>query len=184
MARSSDRGNDASQRRSIHLPEHERGWDTTASRSARDKAASEAGALAKVKIDLGDEQFVYRISCSECVVRAGRNWSAYRPGGDNGFMAAMDRWMFHLNDKHPAANAPCITFLSAAEQRLHQRREQQEVDPTVPRGGQISAVVDRTKAKRARRDAARPSASTTRSGAMWPSLRGGCAGAQPRRYRL
>lgn len=118
----------------------------TASRSARErKAASEAGPLAKVTIDLdADEQFVYKISCSECVVRAGRNWSAYRPGSDNGFMAAMDRWIFHLNEKHPATDAPCMAFLSAAEQRLHHRREQQEGQPTVPRGGQTSAAGDRT----------------------------------------
>ena len=102
----------------------------TASRSARErKAASEAGPLAKVKIDLdADKQFVYKISCSECVVRGSRNWSAYRPGGDNGFMAAMDRWIFHLNEKHPGTDAPCMAFLSAAQQRLHQRREKQEAD--------------------------------------------------------
>ena len=97
----------------------------TASRSARErKAALEAGPLAKVKIDLGaDNQFVYKISCTECVVGGGTHWSAYRRGEDNGFMAAMDRWIFHLNEKHPGADAPCLAFLSAAEQRLHQRRE-------------------------------------------------------------
>ena len=102
----------------------------TASRSARErKAASEAGPLAKVKIDLdSDKRFVYKISCSECTVRGSRNWSAYRPGGDNGFMAAMDRWIFHLNEKHPGADPPCMAFLSAAQQRLHQRREKQEAD--------------------------------------------------------
>lgn len=104
----------------------------TASRSARErKAASEAGPLAKVKIDLdADKQFVYKISCSECVVRGGRNWSAYRPGGDNGFMAAMDRWIFHLNEKHPGADAPCMAFLPAAQQRLHQWREKRETQAT------------------------------------------------------
>ena len=104
----------------------------TASRTARErKAASEAGPLAKVKIDLdAHKQFVYKISCSECVVRGSRNWSAYRPGGDNGFMAAMDRWIFHLNERHPGADAPCMAFLSAAQQRLHQRRVKQETDPT------------------------------------------------------
>jgi hypothetical protein len=103
----------------------------TASRSARErKASSEAGPLAKVKIDLdADKRFVYKISCSECVVRGGRNWSAYRPGGDNGFMAAMDRWIFHLSEKHPSADAPCMAFLSAARLRLHQRREKQEAEP-------------------------------------------------------
>lgn len=104
----------------------------TASRSARErKAASEAGALAKVKIDLDeDKRFVYKISCSKCVVRGDRKWSAYRPGGDNGFMAAMDRWIFHLNEKHPGADAPCMAFLPAAQQRLHERREGHEVEST------------------------------------------------------
>lgn len=106
----------------------------TASRSARErKAASEAGPLAKVRIDVGaDKQFVYKISCSECVVRGGRSWSAYRPGGDNGFMAAMDRWIFHLNEKHPGADAPCMAFLPAAQRRLHHRREEQSAEPTGP----------------------------------------------------
>lgn len=98
----------------------------TASRSARErKAAAEAGPLARVKIDVdGHEQFVYKISCSACVVREGRSWSAYRPGDDNGFMAAMDRWIFHLNEKHPGAEAPCLAFLPAAQQRLHEQREE------------------------------------------------------------
>lgn len=99
----------------------------TATRSARErKAAAEAGPLARVKIDLDEhQQFVYKISCSACVVRNGRSWSAYRPGDDNGFMAAMDRWTFHLNEKHPGAEAPCMAFLPAAQQRLHERREEQ-----------------------------------------------------------
>ncbi len=98
----------------------------TASRSAREKkAGAEAGPLARVKIDLdADRQFVYKISCTECVARGRLSWSAYRPGGDNGFMAAMDRWIFHLEEKHPAADAPCLAYLSAAQQRLHQRREE------------------------------------------------------------
>ena len=98
----------------------------TASRAARErKAAAEAGPLAKVKIDLDAHgQFVYKISCSACVVRGNRSWSAYRPGADNGFMAAMDRWVFHLKEKHPDTDAPCMAFLSAAEQRLQTRREQ------------------------------------------------------------
>ncbi|HEU4511790.1 MAG TPA: hypothetical protein VFR87_01660 [Nocardioidaceae bacterium] len=106
----------------------------TASRSARErKAASEAGPLARVKIDLdADKRFVYKISCSECVVRGGRSWSAYRPGGDNGFMAAMDRWVLHLNEKHPGSDAPCMEFLSAAQQRLHLRREEREANRTGP----------------------------------------------------
>ncbi len=111
----------------------------TASRSARErKAASEAGPLARVKIDLdGQGQFVYKISCSVCIVRGHLNWSAYRPGGDNGFMAAMDRWIFHLNEKHPGTDAPCMAFLSAAQQRLHQRRETQEANQTA-----LSADID------------------------------------------
>ena len=105
----------------------------TASRSAREKkAASEAGPLARVKIDLDrHNQFIYKISCSMCVVKGHRNWSAYRPGADNGFMAAMDRWIFHLNEKHPGADAPCMAFLSGAEQRLQERRENQEDSSTV-----------------------------------------------------
>jgi hypothetical protein len=97
----------------------------TASRSARErKAAVEAGPLAKVRIDLDErKQFVYKISCTTCRVRDRRAWSAYRPGEDNGFMAAMDRWIFHLNEKHPGADAPCLAFLPAAQQRLHERRE-------------------------------------------------------------
>jgi hypothetical protein len=97
----------------------------TASRSAREKKASaEAGPLAKVRIDLdGQQQFVYKISCTVCEVKGRRNWSAYRPGGDNGFMAAMDRWIFHLHEKHTGAEAPCLAFLPAAQQRLHERRE-------------------------------------------------------------
>jgi hypothetical protein len=100
----------------------------TASRSAREKkAASEAGPLAKVKIDLDeDKQFVYKISCTVCLAKGHRNWSAYRAGGDNGFMAAMDRWTFHLTEKHPGSDAPCMAFLPAAQQRLHERRTSQE----------------------------------------------------------
>jgi hypothetical protein len=50
----------------------------TASRSARErKAAAEAGPLARVKIDLdADQQFVYKITCTECVVAGARSWSA------------------------------------------------------------------------------------------------------------
>lgn len=104
----------------------------TASRSARErKAAAEAGPLAKVRIDLdASKQFVYKISCSVCVVRGDRTWSAYRPGEDNGFMAAMDRWIFHLSERHPDAEAPCLAFLPAARQRLHERRLAREPDAT------------------------------------------------------
>jgi hypothetical protein len=103
----------------------------TASRSAREKKASvEAGPLAKVRIDLDAErQFVYKITCTACVARGRSSWSAYRPGGDNGFMAAMDRWIFHLTEKHPDADAPCLAFLPAAQQRLHERREQRDQQP-------------------------------------------------------
>ena len=103
----------------------------TASRAARErKAATEAGPLARVKIDLdAQQQFVYKISCSECVAKGHRHWSAYRPGGDNGFMAAMDRWIFHLHEKHPGTDAPCLAFLPAAQQRLHEWRHEQEAGP-------------------------------------------------------
>ena len=96
----------------------------TASRAARErKAAAEAGPLAKVRIELdAGNQLVYKIGCTECVVRGHLSWSAYRPGGDNGFLAAMDRWTFHLTEKHPGAEAPCLAFLPAAQQRLHERR--------------------------------------------------------------
>ena len=97
-----------------------------ASRSARErKAAADAGSLAKVKIDLGaDKQFVYKISCSECVAKSGSRWSTYRPAADNAYMAAMDRWIFHLDEKHPGVEAPCMTYLPEAQGRLHERREQ------------------------------------------------------------
>ena len=96
-----------------------------ASRSARErKAATQAGSLARVKIDLdGDQQFLYRISCTSCRAKEHRAWSTHRPGGDNGFMAAMDRWTFHLVETHPGEDAPCLAFLAEAQQRLHERRE-------------------------------------------------------------
>ncbi|CAN5250536.1 hypothetical protein BH09ACT12_BH09ACT12_06850 [soil metagenome] len=103
-----------------------------ASRAARErKAAAEAGPLGQVKIDLdADGSFVYKISCTACTTRAGakgdRPWSAYRIGADNGFMAAMDRWTFHLHEQHPESDAPCLAYLPAAQQRLHERRLQQE----------------------------------------------------------
>ena len=98
-----------------------------ASRSARErKAAVEAGPLATVKIDLdAEQQFAYKIACTTCVAKGHRKWSAYRPGGDNGYLAAMDRWTFHLTEKHPGTEAPCLAFLPAAQQRLHERRRQQ-----------------------------------------------------------
>ena len=50
-------------------------------------------------------------------------------------MAAMDRWTFHLNEKHPGADAPCMAFLPAAQQRLHERREQHDEAATLPATG-------------------------------------------------
>ena len=99
-----------------------------ASRSARQrKAAADAGPLARVRIDLGaDNQFVYKITCSTCVAKGGRSWSTYRSGADNAYLAAMDRWIFHLDEKHAGAQAPCLTFLPEAQGRLHERREQRE----------------------------------------------------------
>ena len=96
-----------------------------ASRSARArKAAVEGGPLATVKIDVGeDQQFVYKIACTTCTAKGHRKWSTYRPGSENGYLAAMDRWTFHLNEKHPESDAPCLAYLEAAEQRLHERRQ-------------------------------------------------------------
>lgn len=96
-----------------------------ASRSARArKAAEQGGPLARVTIDLdAEKQFVYKIGCSTCRAKGHRAWSTYRPGEDNGFMAAMDRWTFHLVEKHPGVEAPCLAFLGEAQQRLHERRE-------------------------------------------------------------
>ncbi|MBL0748766.1 hypothetical protein JI751_14190 [Nocardioides sp. G10] len=96
-----------------------------ASRSARErKAGTQAGPLARVKIDLdGEQQFLYRISCATCTARGHRPWSTHRAGADNGFLAAMDRWIFHLVEKHPDEDAPCLAFRAEAEQRLHERRE-------------------------------------------------------------
>lgn len=85
--------------------------------------------MARVQIDVdAHQQFVYKISCSECVVRGHVHWSAYRPGCDNGFMAAMDRWIFHLRERHPGTDAPCLAHLAAAEQRLHEQRGKQDAD--------------------------------------------------------
>lgn len=96
-----------------------------ASRSARErKAAAEAGPLARVRIDVdAQDQFVYKISCTECLAKGHRSWSAYRPGEDNGYLAAMDRWTFHLVERHPDSDAPCLAYLPAAQQRLQERRE-------------------------------------------------------------
>ena len=96
-----------------------------ASRSARErKAAAQAGSLAQVKIDLdGEQQFLYRISCTTCTARGHRAWSTHRAGADNGFMAAMDRWILHLTSRHPDAEAPCLAYLPEARARLHERRD-------------------------------------------------------------
>jgi hypothetical protein len=99
-----------------------------ASRSARErKAAVDAGPLAKAKIEVGaDKAFVYTITCTSCVARPGRAWSTYRAGRDNAYLAAMDRWTFHLSEKHPGAEAPCLAYLSEAQGRLHAIREGRE----------------------------------------------------------
>ena len=96
-----------------------------ASRAARErKTAVDAGPLARVKIDLGaDDQFVYKISCRECIGKADRPWSVYRRGEDNGYMAAMDRWILHLVGKHPDAEAPCLAYLAEAQRRLQEQRD-------------------------------------------------------------
>lgn len=100
-----------------------------ASRSARQrKAAAEAGELALVRIDLApDESYAYKVTCTECEVpRPGtgtRPWSTRRPGEDNGYMAAMDRWIFHLLEKHPGTQAPCLQYADEARTRLQARRD-------------------------------------------------------------
>src|ERR1044072_2289608 len=98
----------------------------TASRSARQrKAAAEAGPLATVRIDVdGQQQLVYKIGCSVCTGKQRGGGSGYRPGAANGFRAAMALCIFPLAEKPPGADAPCLAFLPAAQQRLHERREQ------------------------------------------------------------
>lgn len=99
-----------------------------ASRSARRrKAQLDAGPLAVVRIEVGpDGQFVYKINCTECTnPRPGsgeRPWGTQRRGEDNRYMAAMDRWIFHLTAQHPGAEAPCLDYVAEAQQRLHERR--------------------------------------------------------------
>ena len=99
-----------------------------ATRSARQrKASAEAGPLAVVRIDVSpDDSFAYKIFCTRCeVARPGtgtRAWSTRRPGEDNGYLAAMDRWILHLVERHPDAEAPCLAYLPAAQERLHARR--------------------------------------------------------------
>jgi hypothetical protein len=98
--------------------------DVTASRAARErKAGVEAGPLARVRIETdAQEKFVYKVTCTVCTTKRDRPWSAYRPGEDNGYMAAMDRWILHLVERHPDAEAPCLAYLPAAQERLHARR--------------------------------------------------------------
>ncbi|WP_205475040.1 hypothetical protein [Nocardioides sp. SYSU D00038] len=102
-----------------------------ASRSARErKAAADAGPLARVKVDTGsDQQFVYRVSCTECTSRGDRAWSTHRAGEDNTYLAAMDRWVLHLHEKHRGAEAPCLAYLPQAQERLHERRAARESSP-------------------------------------------------------
>ena len=96
-----------------------------ASRSARErKAGAEAGPLATAKIDLAaQQQFVYKIGCTSCVTKNKSAWSTYRSGDDNGYLAAMDRWILHLTERHAGAEAPCLVYLPQAQQRLQERRE-------------------------------------------------------------
>lgn len=103
----------------------------TATRSARErKAAKEAGPLAAVKIDLDtNEKFVYTVTCSVCRARGHLKWSTYRSGEDNGYLAAMDRWILHLAEKHPGEEAPCLAYLSAAQERVTAVRERR-ADPS------------------------------------------------------
>lgn len=99
-----------------------------ASRSARQrKAGVDAGTLAEVRIDVAsDDSFAYKITCVECEVpRPGtgtRAWGTFRPGEDNGYMAAMDRWILHLESKHAGADAPCLKYATEAHQRLEEAR--------------------------------------------------------------
>ncbi len=99
-----------------------------ASKAARErKAAVEAGELARVKIDLDAQGgFAYKIACTACTATGGptsnRAWSTYRSGGDNGYLAATDRWIFHLHEQHAGVSAPCLAYLPEAQQRLHERR--------------------------------------------------------------
>jgi hypothetical protein len=103
----------------------EKEHDMVASRSARErKAAVEAGPLATVRIEVdAQDKYVYKVTCTTCTAKGDRPWATYRAGQDNGFMAAMDRWIFHLVEKHPDAEAPCLAYLPAAQQRLHERRQ-------------------------------------------------------------
>ena len=39
------------------------------------------------------------------------------------YLAAMDRWILHLTERHAGAEAPCLVYLPQAQQRLQERRE-------------------------------------------------------------
>ncbi|MCZ4498501.1 MAG: hypothetical protein JWQ74_1054 [Marmoricola sp.] len=95
----------------------------TASRAARERRAQgQAGELAKVAIEVNKaDAFVYKIRCVRCEGRPGVPWSTYRPGEENDFLAAMDRWVLHLSGKHPGVPADCLEFLDQAVERLQER---------------------------------------------------------------
>lgn len=81
-----------------------------------------------VRIDVSaDDSYACKISCTQCEVpRPGtgtRAWSTRRPGEDNGYLPAMDRWILHLASRHPDAGAPCLYYLREARASLHERRE-------------------------------------------------------------
>ena len=92
----------------------------TASRSARErKAASEAGPLAKVKIDLdADRRFVYKISCSECVVRGGRNWEPMQREPNEG--CPTGGGVTHLRAARLLAAGACAETSASMSTRLQQ----------------------------------------------------------------
>ena len=101
----------------------------TASISARKRKASEsAGPLAEIDVQTKGDTIVYKIRCTECVVRdKGQvHWASYRSGQDNGFIAAIDRWVLHLASKHPTSDAPCLEWLAEAQERAVQRRDERE----------------------------------------------------------
>ncbi len=97
----------------------------TASRTARQKrAAEQAGPLALVKVEVGQRtgDLFYKILCTECKDAPLHIRSTYRSGHDNGFIAAMDRWVFHLSKVHPGEQAPCLDFLPSAIELMRERK--------------------------------------------------------------